>query len=104
MKKHLSQAAVAAKTFNNASADAYRPADELLRSLEARIDGLDEAQIPQRLARDGFNEVSLREAAALVAAAAACVQEPVHHRAAGAGRWCSCSPMPATSPGRDHRR
>ena len=34
MKKHISQAAVAAKAFTNASADAYRPADELLRSLD----------------------------------------------------------------------
>src|SRR3954468_15411365 len=57
MKKHLSQAAVAAKTFNNASADAYRPADELLRSLDARFDGLDEAAIAERLDRDGINEV-----------------------------------------------
>jgi Mg2+-importing ATPase len=57
MKKHVSQAANAAKTFNNASADAYRPADELLRSLDARIDGLDEAAIAERLDRDGINEV-----------------------------------------------
>jgi Mg2+-importing ATPase len=57
MKKHVSQAANAAKTFNNASADAYRPADELLRSLDARLDGLDEAAIAERLDRDGINEV-----------------------------------------------
>jgi Mg2+-importing ATPase len=57
MKKHIAQAAVAAKAFNNASADAYRPADELLRSLDARIDGLDEAAIAERLDRDGINEV-----------------------------------------------
>jgi Mg2+-importing ATPase len=57
MKKNISQAAVAAKAFNNASADAYRPADELLRSLDARIDGLDEAAIAERLDRDGINEV-----------------------------------------------
>jgi Mg2+-importing ATPase len=57
MKKHISQAAVAAKTFTNISADAYRPADELLRSLDARIDGLDEAAIAERLDRDGINEV-----------------------------------------------
>jgi Mg2+-importing ATPase len=57
MKKHISQAAVAAKAFTNASADAYRPADELLRSLDARIDGLDEAAIAERLDRDGINEV-----------------------------------------------
>jgi Mg2+-importing ATPase len=57
MKKQTSQAAVAAKAFTNASADAYRPADELLRSLDARIDGLDEAAIAERLDRDGINEV-----------------------------------------------
>lgn len=57
MKKHISQAAVAAKAFTNASADAYRPADELLRSLDARTDGLDEAAIAERLDRDGINEV-----------------------------------------------
>jgi Mg2+-importing ATPase len=57
MKKQSSQAAVAAKAFTNASADAYRPADELLRSLDARIDGLDEAAIAERLDRDGINEV-----------------------------------------------
>jgi Mg2+-importing ATPase len=57
MKKHISQAAVAAKAFTNASADAYRPADELLRSLDTRIDGLDEAAIAERLDRDGINEV-----------------------------------------------
>jgi Mg2+-importing ATPase len=57
MKKHIAQAAVAAKAFNNASADAYRPADELLRSLDARLDGLDEAAIAERLDRDGINEV-----------------------------------------------
>ena len=57
MKKHTSQAAVAAKTFTNVSADAYRPADELLRSLDARLDGLDEAAIAERLDRDGINEV-----------------------------------------------
>ena len=57
MKKHISQAAVAAKAFTNASADAYRPADELLRSLDSRIDGLDETAIAERLDRDGINEV-----------------------------------------------
>jgi len=57
MKKHISQAAVAAKAFTHASADAYRPADELLRSLDARNDGLDEAAIAERLDRDGINEV-----------------------------------------------
>jgi len=57
MKKHLAQAAVAAKAFTNASADAYRPADELLRSLDSRFDGLDEAAIAERLDRDGINEV-----------------------------------------------
>src|ERR1700754_3066497 len=57
MKKHISQAAIAAKTFTNTSADAYRPADELLRSLDSRIDGLDEAAIAERLDRDGINEV-----------------------------------------------
>ncbi|APG04040.1 magnesium-translocating P-type ATPase [Luteibacter rhizovicinus DSM 16549] len=57
MKKHISQAAVAAKAFTNASADAYRPADELLRSLDARTDGLDEVAIAERLDRDGINEV-----------------------------------------------
>jgi P-type Mg2+ transporter len=57
MKKHIAQAAVAAKAFTNASADAYRPADELLRSLDARPDGLDEAAIAERLDRDGINEV-----------------------------------------------
>jgi len=57
MKKHISQAAVAAKAFTHASADAYRPADELLRSLDARTDGLDEAAIAERLDRDGINEV-----------------------------------------------
>jgi Mg2+-importing ATPase len=57
MKKHIAQAAVAAKAFTHASADAYRPADELLRSLDARIDGLDEAAIAERLDRDGINEV-----------------------------------------------
>ena len=57
MKKQTSQAAVAAKAFTNASADAYRPADELLRSLDSRIDGLDETAIAERLDRDGINEV-----------------------------------------------
>jgi len=57
MKKHTSQAAVAAKAFTNVSADAYRPADELLRSLDSRLDGLDEAAIAERLDRDGVNEV-----------------------------------------------
>lgn len=57
MKKHTSQAAVAAKTFTNATADAFRPADELLRALDSRPDGLDEAAIAERLDRDGINEV-----------------------------------------------
>ncbi|MDF3982769.1 magnesium-translocating P-type ATPase [Luteibacter sp. PPL201] len=57
MKKHPSPAAVAAKSFANVAADAYRPADELLRALEARPDGLDEAAIVERLDRDGINEV-----------------------------------------------
>lgn len=57
MKIHTSQAAVAAKTFTNATADAFRPADELLRALDSRIDGLDEAAIAERLDRDGVNEV-----------------------------------------------
>jgi Mg2+-importing ATPase len=61
MKKHISQAAVAAKAFTNASADAYRPADELLRSLDSRIDGLDETAIAERLDRDGINEVGHEE-------------------------------------------
>src|ERR1700743_1349962 len=57
MKKQTSQAAVAAKAFTNASADAFRPADELLRALDSRIDGLDEEAIAERLDRDGINEV-----------------------------------------------
>jgi Mg2+-importing ATPase len=57
MKKHPSQAAVAAKTFINVSADAYRPADELLRALDTQLSGLDEAAIAERLDRDGINEV-----------------------------------------------
>ena len=57
MKNHTSPAAVAAKTFTNATADAYRPADELLRSLDSRTDGLDEEAIAERLDRDGINEV-----------------------------------------------
>src|ERR1700754_3231431 len=57
MKIHTSQAAVAAKTYTNATADAYRPADELLRALDARPDGLDETAIAERLDRDGINEV-----------------------------------------------
>jgi Mg2+-importing ATPase len=57
MKKHPSQAAVAAKTFTNVSADAYRPADELLRALDTQLSGLDEAAIAERLDRDGINEV-----------------------------------------------
>lgn len=57
MKIHTSQAAVAAKTFTNATADAFRPADELLRALDSRIDGLGEEAIAERLDRDGINEV-----------------------------------------------
>jgi len=57
MKKHTSQAAVAARTFTTVAADAFRPADELLRALDARPDGLDEAAIAERLDRDGINEV-----------------------------------------------
>ena len=57
MKKHLSQAAVAARTYAIASADAWRPADELLRALDARPDGLDEPAIAERMDRDGINEV-----------------------------------------------
>ncbi|UPG86138.1 magnesium-translocating P-type ATPase [Luteibacter aegosomatis] len=57
MKKHPSPAAVAAKTFTNATADAFRPADELLRALGSRSDGLDEAAIAERLDRYGVNEV-----------------------------------------------
>jgi Mg2+-importing ATPase len=57
MKIHTSQAAVAAKIYTQATADAYRPADELLRALDARPDGLDEAAIAERLDRDGINEV-----------------------------------------------
>ncbi|MDR6937820.1 magnesium-translocating P-type ATPase [Luteibacter sp. 3190] len=57
MKTHTSQAAVAARTYAIASADAYRPADELLRALDTRPDGLDEAAIAERLDRDGINEV-----------------------------------------------
>lgn len=37
---------------------AWQPADALLAALATGTDGLDEAQIQQRLARDGFNEVS----------------------------------------------
>jgi len=57
MKKHLSQAAVAARTYAIASADAWRPADDLLRALDARPDGLDEPAIAERMDRDGINEV-----------------------------------------------
>jgi Mg2+-importing ATPase len=57
MKKQTSQAAVAAKTFNQVAADAFRPADELLRALDTRADGLDEEAIAERLDRDGINEV-----------------------------------------------
>ena len=57
MKKQTSQAAVAAKTFTTVAADAYRPADELLRALDSRPDGLDEEAIAERLDRDGINEV-----------------------------------------------
>jgi Mg2+-importing ATPase len=57
MKILPSQAAVAAKTNTVAAADAYRPADELLRALDARPDGLDETAIAERLDRDGINEV-----------------------------------------------
>ncbi|NID04961.1 magnesium-translocating P-type ATPase [Luteibacter jiangsuensis] len=57
MKIHTSPAAMAAKTPTIASADAYRPADELLRALDTRPDGLDEAAIAERLDRDGVNEV-----------------------------------------------
>jgi len=57
MNKHLSQAAVAARTYAIASADAWRPADELLRALDARPDGLDEPAIAERMDRDGINEV-----------------------------------------------
>ncbi|MEX1827994.1 magnesium-translocating P-type ATPase [Luteibacter sp. CQ10] len=57
MKKHPSPAVVAAKTFTHATADAFRPADELLRALGSRPDGLDEAAIAERLDRDGINEV-----------------------------------------------
>jgi P-type Mg2+ transporter len=57
MKIHTSQAAVAAKTGASAIADAYRPAGDLLRALDARPDGLDEAAIAERLDRDGINEV-----------------------------------------------
>lgn len=57
MKKHTSPAAVAAKSFTHATADAFRPADELLRALDSRADGLDEAAIAERLDRDGINEV-----------------------------------------------
>lgn len=57
MKIHTSPAAMAAKTPTIASADAYRPAEELLRALDTRPDGLDEAAIAERLDRDGVNEV-----------------------------------------------
>ncbi|MGN6091802.1 MAG: magnesium-translocating P-type ATPase [Luteibacter jiangsuensis] len=57
MKIHTSPAAMAAKTPTIASADAYRPTDELLRALDTRPDGLDEAAIAERLDRDGVNEV-----------------------------------------------
>ncbi|WP_413624528.1 magnesium-translocating P-type ATPase [Luteibacter sp. Lutesp34] len=57
MKIHTSRAAVAARTPTIASADAYRPADELLRALDTRPDGLDETAIAERLDRDGINEV-----------------------------------------------
>ncbi|HEY4293164.1 magnesium-translocating P-type ATPase [Luteibacter sp.] len=59
MKIHTSQAGVSAKSNTNAIAapDAYRPADELLRALDARADGLDETAISERLDRDGINEV-----------------------------------------------
>ncbi|MET4677975.1 MULTISPECIES: magnesium-translocating P-type ATPase [unclassified Luteibacter] len=57
MKKQTSQAAVAAKTFQQVAADAFRPADELLHALDTRADGLDEEAIAERLDRDGINEV-----------------------------------------------
>ncbi|WP_448100031.1 magnesium-translocating P-type ATPase [Luteibacter jiangsuensis] len=57
MKIHTSPAAAAARTPSIANADAYRPADELLRALDTRPDGLDEAAIAERLDRDGINEV-----------------------------------------------
>src|SRR5262245_14106165 len=62
MKTHTSQAAVAARTYTNATADAFRPADDMLRALDARIDGLDEAAIAERLDRDGINEVGHEKA------------------------------------------
>jgi len=57
MNKQTSQAAVAAKTFQQVAADAFRPAEELLHALDTRADGLDEEAIAERLDRDGINEV-----------------------------------------------
>jgi P-type Mg2+ transporter len=57
MKIHTSPATVAARTPHPLSADAFRPADELLRALDTRLDGLDEPAIAERLDRDGINEV-----------------------------------------------
>ena len=57
MKIQTSQAGTAAKTPNHITAEAFRPATDVLRALDSRPDGLDEAAIAERLDRDGINEV-----------------------------------------------
>lgn len=97
MKIHTSQAAVAAKIYTQATADAYRPADELLRALDARPDGLDEAAIAERLDRDGINEVGHEKPPHWSIQLLRAFRNPfiiVLLVLAG----CSCSPSPTTSP------
>ncbi|TCV92331.1 Mg2+-importing ATPase [Luteibacter rhizovicinus] len=58
MKKHRAADPAATPLQNTIVRDAFRAGPELLASLDSGLDGLNEAQIAERLDRDGVNEVS----------------------------------------------